>query len=326
MNVGLQITKNEEKYNYLLKILKNSLDHKGSYNFFHIKNDESLFKLCNDLNILACYSLKKNIFDYNIDHLKWIHFGSAGIFSSLHTELLKSKIIVTNAKGIHAAPVSEFVFGAMLYFSKKFDGCKEFMKTREWSQWPLARNMVQLSGKTVGIIGYGKIGKAIGKRAKVFGMRAIATRRLQKKIEKSSSLELIPTSEINYLYKESDFVVVACPLTHLTKEMVGLPAFRIMKKNSIIVNIARGQIIKEKDLIKALTTNMIGGAFLDVFENEPLEKESKLFDLNNVMLSPHISGNFPEYQKDMIIQFANNLNKYHANKSLTNRVCKKRLY
>ena len=200
------------------------------------------------------------------------------------------------------------------------------MNSREWSQWTLARDMVQLSGKTVGIIGYGKIGKAIGKRAKAFGMKIIATKRLQKKIETSSNLELIPTSEINYLYKESDFVVVACPLTHLTKNMIDLSAFRKMKKSSIIINIARGQIIKEKDLVKALTANMISGAFLDVFENEPLDKESKLFNLKNVMLSPHISGNFPEYQKDMIIQFANNLNKYHADKSLTNRVCKKRLY
>ncbi len=326
MNIGLQITKNEKKFRDLLKVLEDQIDHDGSYNFIHIKNEKSLYKLCSDLNILVCYSLSKNIFDYKIDNLNWIHFGAAGIFNSLHDELLKSKIVVTNAKGIHATPVSEFVFGAMLYFSKRFDGCRSFMQKREWNQWVLAKEMVQLSGKTIGVIGYGKIGKAIVKRAKSFGMKIIATRRLQKKNERRGSLELIPTSEIEYLYKESDFIVVACPLTHLTKGMIGLAEFGKMKNSSIIINIARGQIIKEEELIKALSSNMIGGAFLDVFKKEPLDQDSKLFSLNNVMLSPHISGNFPEYQKDMIIQFASNLNKYHANKSFINRVCKKRLY
>ena len=107
---------------------------------------------------------------------------------------------------------------------------------------------------------------------------------------------------------------------------IGIKMDRELRISCGLINIARGQIIKEEELIKALSSNMIGGAFLDVFKKEPLDQDSKLFSLNNVMLSPHISGNFPEYQKDMIIQFASNLNKYHANKSLINRVCKKRLY
>jgi len=326
MNIGLQITKNEKKFQNLLKVLIDQLDHKNTYNFIHIKNEESLLKICKDLNILVCYSLKENLFSKKLENLEWIHFGAAGIFNSLHQQLLKSKIIVTNAKGIHATPVSEFVFGAMLYFAKQFQGCTNFMKNREWIQWDLAKNMMQLSNKKIGIIGYGKIGRAIGKRAKAFGMKVIATRRLQKKIEISSNLELIPTSDINYLYKESDFVVIACPLTHLTKEMITLKQLKIMKSSSILINIARGQLIKEKDLIEALTNKMIRGAFLDVFSEEPLNNKSKFFDLENVMLSPHVSGNFPEYQQEMIIQFANNLNRFHSNKALINRVCKKRLY
>ena len=99
-----------------------------------------------------------------------------------------------------------------------------------------------------------------------------------------------------------------------------------MKSSAIIINIARGKIINEAALIKALQIKTIAGAALDVFEEEPLPKESPLFTLDNVFLSPHISGNFPEYQHDVMVQFADNLNRYLAGKDLKNRVCKKRLY
>ena len=99
-----------------------------------------------------------------------------------------------------------------------------------------------------------------------------------------------------------------------------------MKSSAFIINIARGAIINEAALINALKSKMIAGAALDVFEKEPLPKECPLFTLDNVFLSPHISGNFPEYQHDVVVQFADNLNRYLTGKDLKNRVCKKRLY
>ena len=191
----------------------------------------------------------------------------------------------------------------------------------------MARKTIQLKSKTIGIIGFGQIGKAIAKKVKAFDMHVIATKRLQKKVETKKFVdELIPFSEINRLLKESDYVVIACPLTPLTKGMISTVQLKKMKPSSFIINIARGAIIDELALIHALQSKKIAGAGLDVFKNEPLEKSNPLFDMDNVFLSPHISGNFPEYQEDVIVQFAENLDRYFSGKALKNRVCKKRQY
>ena len=179
----------------------------------------------------------------------------------------------------------------------------------------------------IGIIGFGALGKAIAQKAKAFDMTVIATRRLQKKAEVKKTVdELIPLDQLDHLLTESDFVVVACPLTPLTKGMIGKKELSQMKPTAFIINIARGAIIDQPALIDSLQNKVIAGAALDVFEQEPLPTESLLFSLDNVFLSPHISGNFPEYQHDVVVQFANNLNRFMAGKALKNRVCKKRLY
>ena len=136
----------------------------------------------------------------------------------------------------------------------------------------------------------------------------------------------MPISKINKLLKESDYLAIACPLTPATYNMINKKSFQIMKSNSVIINTSRGDIINEKDLIDALINNDIQGAALDVFSSEPLDKKSKLFELNNVLLSPHIAGNFSKYQEVMMKQFNEILYKFIIGKSIKNRVCKKRLY
>ena len=325
--IGLQLTKNKEKYNYLRSLLTTHLYTTNRLEFMHISNDNDLMNKISDLDILTTYDLSENIFSNYSEKLKWIHFGSAGIEDTLFPAILKSKTIITNARGIHANPVSEFVIGKILYLSKQFKGCEKFLKNKEWSQWELARQIIQLKGKTIGIIGFGQIGKAITKKAKAFDMHVIATRRLQKKIEQKKTVNvLIPLSDLDYLLTNSDYVVIACPLTPFTKGMIGEKELNKMKSTSFIINIARGAIIDESAIIQALQNKHIAGAGIDVFKNEPLEKDNPLYELDNVLLSPHISGNFPEYQKDVVIQFADNLNRFMAGKTLKNRVCKKQLY
>jgi len=327
LKVGIQLTQNPEKYKYLLSVLKSELHTTSGLEFVHITTDEKLTKMIPELDILTTYHIKETSFSNAIGQLKWIHFGVAGLEHSLFPKLLKSKITITNASGVHAGPVSEFVMSTILYFAKQFKDCQKFMQTKNWTQWQVAKQMVQIKGKTIGIIGFGSLGKAIAKKAKAFDMRVIATRRLQKKVEHKKTVdELIPISKLNHLFKNSDFVVVACPLTPLTRGMIGKKELTRMNSSSFIINIARGEIINEAALIKALQNKTIAGAALDVFEKEPLPKESPLFALDNVFLSPHISGNFPEYQHDVMVQFADNLNRYFAGKNLKNRVCKKRLY
>ena len=327
LKVGIQLTQNPEKYKYLLSVLKSELHTTSGLEFVHIPTDEKLTKMIPELDILTTYHIKETSFANATAQLKWIHFGIAGLEHSLFPDILKSKTIITNASGIHAGPVSEFVMSAILYFAKRFKDCRKFMQTKNWTQWEVAKQMVQLKGKTIGIIGFGSLGKAIAKKAKAFDMKVIATRRLQKKVEHKKTVdELIPVSNLSHLLKNSDFVVIACPLTPVTKNMIGKRELSEMKSTAFIINIARGEIINEAALINALQNKTLAGAALDVFEKEPLPKESPLFALDNVFLSPHISGNFPEYQHDVMVQFADNLNRYWAGKDLKNRVCKKRLY
>ena len=327
MNIGLQITKNKEKYNHLLDLLISNNKTLKNLNFIFIEDEEALKKEMKSLDALVCYEINEEAFSNRTDSLKWIHFGVAGVDKSLFQDIIKSKVVLTNASGIHAGPVSEFVMSNILYFSKQFDACYDFKSHKEWRQWNIAKQMVQLKNKTVGIIGFGCIGKAIAKKAKAFNMNVIAVRRLQKKEENKKTIDrLLPMDKIDELYKQSDYIVIACPLTKLTHHLIGKDEFKKMKQEAIIINIARGQIINELDLIIALKNKTIYAAALDVFEKEPLSPTSDLFKLKNVFLSPHISGNFPEYQLDMMLQFGKNLTRYVAGKSVFNRICKKRLY
>ena len=322
-NIGIQLTKNSEKYSGLISDLQS----KKNVNCFHISSDDILKEQFSSLDILATHSMNDKLFSFATDRLKWIHFGAAGIENSLFPEILKSKTIITNSSGIHADSVSEFVIASMLYFSKQFKECHTFYQNKEWTQWNIARKMQNLKGKTVGIIGYGSIGKAIGIRAKAFGMRVIGTRRLQKKIENKKTIDyLIPFSEIDFLLKESDYIVISCPLTPLTTGMLGKNELSKMKKTSYLINIARGPIIDENSLINKLENKQIAGAALDVFDKEPLSNKSPFFKLDNVLLSPHISGNFPNYNKMVMDLFNDNFNRFKNGKALKNRVCKKRLY
>ena len=325
MKVGLQITKNIDKYKKLVSLFDSSL--LKDISFIHIKDYKSLEKNFKNLNVFVCYGITPELFRYRSDKLKWIHIGASGVDGNLFPEILKSKVIITNAKGINSKPVAEFIMSQILYFSKQLSECQEFQQSRNWSQWELAKKTTQLSGLTLGIIGYGEVGKELSKLAKSFGMSVLATRRLQKKIENKKFVDfLVPTSEIDMVIKQSDYIAVACPLTPLTEKMIDKRFFKLMKKSAVIINTARGGIINEDHLISAIGNKEIAGAALDVFASEPLDKSSKLFTFENVLLSPHISGNFSSYQEMMIRQFGEMLIKYLNNKTLKNRVCKKRLY
>ena len=325
MLIGLQITKNENKYKKLISLIDKTRI--KDISFIHIKDEQDLINKFKILDVLVTYQIKPEIFKYHSNKLKWIHIGASGVEENLFKDILKSKVMITNAKGINSKPVAEFVIAQIMYFSKNLNKCNQFKLDKIWNQWELAKETKQLSDSTIGIVGYGEIGKEISKLAKLFGMKVLAIRRLQKKIEQKKQVDLLmPMSKINKLLKESDYLSIACPLTPMTYNMINKKSFQIMKNSSVIINTSRGDVINEKDLIDALINNDIRGAALDVFSSEPLDKTSKLFELDNVLLSPHISGNFSRYQEVMMKQFDEILYKFINGKSIKNRVCKKRLY
>jgi len=328
LNIGISITKNIEKYNSLINyMISNNKFLKGKITPVFLPTDNDIKNNIKNLDILLTYNINKNYFNDKSNNLKWIHLGNAGVDNSLFEEVIKSNVIITNSRGINSVPVSEFVLSAILFFSKNFSDCLKFKKNKKWTQWEIAKKNETLENKTLGIIGYGAIGKAIAKKVKAFNMNVIGIKRLQRKKEIKLYIdELLPINKLDYLLSNSDYIVISCPLTPLTKELINKEKLNLISKNSYLINISRGEIVDEKNLIIQLKNKLIKGAALDVFHNEPLNSKSELFNLKNVFLSPHISGNYKKYQNKVVDAFSNNLIKFINNKTLKNRICKKRLY
>jgi len=255
--------------------------------------------------------------------LKWFQVTSAGVDRHQGTELWNSKVILTGVSGIHATPIGEFVMGLMLMFAKNTPLSFKMMQTREWQRYMSGT----LRGKTVGIIGLGHIGGEVARLSKAFGMKVIATRRSAQTAGKTKNVDLLlPSSRMKELLGQSDYVVLTLPLTPDTKHIIGEAELKAMKPTAYIMNIGRGPLIDQEALIKALDEKLIAGAGLDVTVPEPLPKESRLWDFENVILSPHISGGMEDYMLRATELFCDNLKRYIAGKKLLNVIDKKKGY
>jgi phosphoglycerate dehydrogenase-like enzyme len=249
--------------------------------------------------------------------LKWIQLTSAGADRLLNSGFVEQGITVTTVSGLHATPIGEFIIGAILQWAKGAPRTVRAQLKHEWVRFA----PTELHGKTLGVIGIGHIGAEAARLAKAFGCRVIATRRSATATESTEYCdEIMPASELPRLLAESDYAVVCVPLTNETRGLIGERELRMMKPTACIVNIARGPVIVEDALIRALREGVIAGAALDVFEKEPLPPDSPLWDMENVILTPHISGGTEIYNKRATEIFADNLRLYLAGESLRNVV------
>jgi len=254
--------------------------------------------------------------------LKWLQLTSAGVDRLLNAPVVQSHVSVTTASGIHAVPISEYVIGAMLAFAKGLPRAFRAQQERAWRPfWP-----DELEAKTVGVLGMGAIGVRVVELSKALGMRVLAMRRsVERRMtgEEAGNVavdEMLPPSELTYLLGESDYVVVALPLTPESRELIGEAELRAMKSSAVIVNIGRGAIIDEQALVRALKEGWIAGAALDVFQQEPLSGESELWGLDSVIVTPHISGGTPRYMERAVALFCDNLRRYLTSEPLWNVV------
>ena len=251
-------------------------------------------------------------------NLRWLQLTSAGVDRLLDSPLVRSGVTVTTASGIHAVTISEYVIGAMLAFAKGFTRAVRSQQESQWSPY----GPQEMEGQTVGIVGMGAIGSRVAELSRAFGMRVLAIRRSveQRTPGEGPVDELLPTSELPYLLAESDYVVLAMPLTPESTKLIGEAELRTMKASAVLVNIARGAVIDEPVLIRAIKEHWIAGAALDVFEKEPLPSDSELWGLDNVLLTPHISGGTPRYMERAVGLFCENLRRYLAGEPLRNVV------
>ena len=250
-------------------------------------------------------------------HLKWIQLTSAGADRLLNSGFIESGITVTTVSGLHATPIGEYVLCAMLMFAKNAPGIIRAQQRNEWLRYM----PTELRSKTVGIVGMGHIGEEVARLAKAFGCRIVATRRsVTAPTSDECADELLPSSGLQHLLETSDYVVLAVPLTDETRHMIGEAELRAMKPSAVLVNIARGAVVDESALVRALGDGTIAGAALDVFDPEPLSPESPLWDMENVIVSPHISGGTEIYNQRAVDIFADNLRRYLRGEPLRNLV------
>ncbi len=250
---------------------------------------------------------------------KWLHSFSAGVDEILTPEIVKSKIILSNSSGVHATPIAEHIIGFILHFTRSFQ--KTFHQQIK-HDWRKDQTIGELRGSHVLIVGYGEIGRETARLVTAFGAEVSAIARSAHHDPKSG-IHVESINKLDKLLPKADFAVITLPYTKETHHLFDQSKFKLMKDSAIVINIGRGSIINESNLIEALRTKQIAGAALDVTETEPLEKTSPLWDMENVILTPHHSGLSQKYMDRAIDILSLNLKAYMKGKMLPTRVDKK---
>ena len=273
--------------------------------------------------LLTSFRLPENV-PGRTPALKWTQSMGAGVERMLGSGLVEAGVTLTNARGLAARPVAEWVLCSMLMIAKNMPVYFHRKLKRQYQRMGLRH--YSLEGRTLGVLGLGAIGGEIAHLAKAMGMNVLATRRTAGGAPLPYVDGLYPPSKTEEVLRASDFVVIALPLTVETTGSVPEPQLRMMKPTAYVINIARGRIIDEVALVRALKERWIAGAALDVFEREPLPGDSELWALDNVILTPHISGEVDNYDDRVVALFKQNLRRYLAGEPLLNVVDKDRGY
>jgi phosphoglycerate dehydrogenase-like enzyme len=288
--------------------------------------------------ILEAFQVPADLLDL-APGLRWVQLHSAGADHLLGQAVMDSDVSITTASGIHATPIAEYVFASMLAYRWRIPHMTHCQREGEWpsGRWSLYARP-ELRGSTLGILGYGSIGREVGRLGQAFGMRVLALRRSHGRAdegytpkETGDPVGAVPDrfyapEEVGEMLGQCDYVVIALPMTPETRQFVGEAELRAMKRSAYLVNIARGAIVDEEALIRALQEGWIGGAGLDVFEQEPLPADSPLWDLENVLISPHVAGFSLRYDERAAELFSQNLARYLSGEPLLNLVDKARGY
>jgi phosphoglycerate dehydrogenase-like enzyme len=255
--------------------------------------------------------------------VRWVHSLWAGAESALSPEMVRSPVPLTNGRGVFRGPLGEWVVAAMLHFAHGFRRLIENQEAGRWEQFEIE----ELRGRTLGIVGYGEIGRTTAELARAFGVRVLAARR---KPELSSDDPLLERTfapgEIREMLAQSDYVVVATPLTPETRGLIGAPEIAAMKPTAVVINVGRGPVIEEAALIRALESEKIRGAALDVFEREPLPAGHPFYRLRNVLLSPHSADHTAGWIGRAVECFLDNFERFSKGEPLRNVVDKRAGY
>ena len=255
--------------------------------------------------------------------VQWVHTLSAGVDKVLFPELIESPVPLTNGRGAFKDSLAEFALASMLFFAKDL---RRLVKNQEAGRWEQF-DVLFLRGQTLGIVGYGEIGRETARLAAALGMKVVAIRRRgASRADDSGATQLYPLEQLRGMLSVCDYVLIATPLTPETKGMIGEAELRAMKNSAVIVNVGRGPVIVEAALIEALEQRRIRGAVLDVFDQEPLPAGHPYYRLDNVLLSPHAADHTVGWEQLSMQIFLGNFDRFRNGQPLTNMVDKKAGY
>jgi phosphoglycerate dehydrogenase-like enzyme len=291
------------------------------------KSVEAFERLASDADVILSWSasgkLLREVFGIS-PNVRWIHSRSAGLDTVLFPELIESPVPLTNGRGVFSQSLGEFALGAILYFAKDF---RRMIANQQAGRWE-AFDIVEVSGQTVGIVGYGDIGRAVATRVRAMGMRILAVKRHGPPLYNVDPLinQIYTPAERTEMISRCDYIVCAAPLTPETRGMIGAAEFAAMKPNAVVVNIGRGPVIDEAAMLRALTEKRIKGAALDVFDTEPLPAGHAFYHLDNVLLSPHCADHTHDWTQQAMRFFLAQFERYQQGRPLENVVNKERGY
>jgi phosphoglycerate dehydrogenase-like enzyme len=259
--------------------------------------------------------------------LRWIQSPAAGVGNLLFPALRASDVVVTNARGIHGAPIAEHVVAVSIALLRQIPFAIRRQASHDWAKDTLPLSSYRaFAGCCVGLVGLGAIGSAIAAKASALGARVIALRRNPAAPPPPGVSAVYPPDRLPAVLAEADILVLAAPLTPTTAGLIGRAELRQMKRDAILVNISRGKLVREPELTEELANGTIGGAALDVFEHEPLDPASPLWELPNVLITPHTSAFRADYWDAAVTLFADNLARYLGGRPLLNVVDKEAGY
>lgn len=254
--------------------------------------------------------------------LRWVHSSWAGV-EHLAPALADLDVPLSNARGVYSAALGEFALAAMLYFAKDLPRLRRAQAAGRWEPFEVE----MLAGRTVGIVGYGDIGRAVAQRARAFGARVLGLRREPGRSAGDALLdEALPPGRLPSLLGRVDYAVVALPLTAETRGLLGEEELAALPERAVLINVGRGAVLDEAALARRLAQGRLRGAALDVFEREPLPPGHPLWALDNVLLSPHCADQVAGWRAASMALFLDNLERFLRGEAPRNLVDKRRGY
>lgn len=232
--------------------------------------------------------------------LRWLHLLSSGSERIFEWGLHQGIYWLSKSAGVNATATAEYALAAILYFYKQFNRFGQQQKQKMWHRtW-----LTELAGKKAAIIGLGHVGCEIAKRCVALGVRVYGVSK--RGVPACGVSEVFTPADIQFAVKDADFLVVALPLTQETRGLIGRPLFTTIKRGAILVDVSRGGVIEEESLVEALSSGYLSAAALDVFSHEPLRPNSELWNLQNVLITPHVAGTSDRFMEHALNIFKDN--------------------